>query len=314
MVSVPRYANWGKIWADGSEIVEAFDGLDRPTPCAGRSDIYDQATDSFVARWVASQICQECPIRAACAETGIAGNEIGVWGGVFSADGVNWNPVRPIRQSNLLRSLEQAIGKRRGLQMVTAADKVLPGLKNLLVDEKGKLAYSTKGQCILRNARRIVTPDGRRESIRTYIVSTLMCVDMGEGRGSIHLTCSTPRCISPWHLRYTRGGGAPTTARSVALALYIFDQRPEWSIEATSMVTGLHKRDLNMLRAVSSALAAPNPIPDPALALLRDAFFAEFGREPGATEMTALIRICSAADTLDCQTVKDLIEVGEGEF
>lgn len=314
MVSVPRYADWASIWSNGSSIVEAFDSLVEPTPCKGEEHVYDLTTESFVARWVAAQKCSECPIKLQCEEAGRAGNEIGVWGGKFSPDGVNWHDVRPVRQSNLLRTLEGAIANRRGVGMISAADKVLPGLKALLTDHNGALVYSTKGQCVLRNSRRITTPDGRRESIRAYIMTTLMCVEMGEGRGSIHVTCSTPGCIAPWHLRYTRGGGAPTTARSVALALFIFAERPGWSTEATSMVTGLHKRDLNMLREVSACLDGLNPVPDPVLGLMRGTFSAQFGREPTTPEMTGLIRICSAADVLDCATVKDLIDVGETEF
>jgi hypothetical protein len=314
MVSVPRYADWATIWGNGSSIVEAFDSLVEPTPCKGEEHMYDLATESFVARWVAAQKCGGCPIREQCGEAGAAGREIGVWGGKFSADGTNWHDVRPVRQSNLVRTLEAAIANKRGIGMVSAADKILPGLKALLTDQGGALAYSTKGQCIRRNSRRITTPDGRRESIRAYIMTTLMCVEMGEGRGSIHVTCSTPGCIAPWHLRYTRGGGAPTTARSVALALFIFAERAEWSTEAASMVTGLHKRDLNMLREVSACLHDLNPVPDPVLVLMRDTFAAQFGRDPATPEMTALIRICSAADVLDCATMKDLIDVGETEF
>lgn len=314
MVSVPRYADWQKIWARGGGINAALDDLDGMTPCWGMERVYDQATESFVARWIASQTCSTCPIKEACLRTGMDGNEIGVWGGLFSADGKEWAPVRPVRQTNLQRSLEAAISGKKGVQMVLAADKVLPGLKELLVSDKGRLVYSVKGQCILRSARRIITPSGARESIRAYIMSTLMCVDMGEGRGSIHVTCSTNDCISPWHLRYTRGGGAPTTARSVALALYIFDERPEWSTEAASAVTGLHKRDLSMLRAVAACVKDLNPIPDPQLGLMREVFQDCFGRPAGATEMTALIRICSAADLLDCQTLKDLIDTGAAEF
>jgi hypothetical protein len=249
----------------------ALTTLDRPTPCDGMDAVYDAADSSFVARWVAAQACAACPIREQCLSAGQCMGERSASGAASTApDGVNWHEVRPIKQSNLLRTLEAAIEGKRGISMVSAANKVIPGLKALLTDDKGQLVYSTKGQCIIRNSRRITTPDGRRESIRAYIMTTLMCVEMVEGRGSIHVTCSTPGCIAPWHLRYTRGGGAPTTARSVALALFIFEERPTWSTDATSAVTGLHKRDLNMLRAVAFALHDISPLPDPVLPIMAE--------------------------------------------
>jgi hypothetical protein len=288
--------------------------LHRPTPCNGQEKLFDQTTESFMARWIAAQNCNACPIRQVCGETAEAGNEIGVWGGRFSPDGFTWHDVKPVRQSNLTKSLNIAIGNRKGLAMVNAAEKILPGLHDLLTNERGQLAYSTKGQCIIRNSRRITTPDGRRESIRHYIMTTLMCVDMGGGRGSVHVSCSTRDCISPWHLRWTRGGGAPSTARSVALALFLFAERSEWSMESVASVTSLHRRDLALLREVAKALGDINPLPDPVLPLMSAAFVEATGRPPVAHEMTALIRICSSADLLDCQTLKDLIDVGETEF
>lgn len=286
----------------------------RPVPCYQRSDLWDRTTESFMARWVAAQSCAVCPIKQVCGETGKAGNEIGVWGGEFSADGINWNPVRPVRHSNLTKSLETAIGDRKGLAMINAAEKILPGLRSLLTNERGHLIYSTRGQCILRNSRRIDTPDGQQESIRQYIMTTLMCVDMGAGRGSVHLSCSTRDCIAPWHLRWTRGGGMPSTSRSVALALFLFAERPSWSMGSVAQVTGMHRRDLTMLRAVAEVIGDMNPLPDPVLPLMSEAFVEATGRPPLAHEMTAMIRICSTADQMDCQTLKDLIDVGETEF
>jgi hypothetical protein len=145
MVSVPRYADWATIWGNGSSIVDtALDSLDRPTPCDGMEPC--TTGDGVLRRPLGRRTeVRRCPIREQCLSAGAAGREIGVWGGKFSADGVNWHDVRPVRQSNLVRTLEAAIANKRGIGMVSAADKVLPGLKALLTDQRAPWPTRPRG-------------------------------------------------------------------------------------------------------------------------------------------------------------------------
>lgn len=304
------------VWGNGGRMEDAFAGSGQ-VACIGKSGIFDAAHSSIIARWIAARICEECPIQATCSTAAEDGQEYGVWGGRFSADGRSWSDVKALRQNEVMTSLLTAINPKdrqplRGHRMVHVANKVAPGIWDLFTDEQGKLTHRTQDQCIIRQARRVPLPDGTIGSERLYILTTILCLQMDEGRGSIHTTCSTRDCVSPWHLRWRRG--PLSLARSIALGLYATSIRG-WTVERATEITGMQSRDLTLISSLAEMFSAAGAkIPYPALGEITSGFQVITGREPTTAEMSGLIRLCSAADDLDCDTVADLVEAGRSEF
>lgn len=301
-------------WAEDSPMTVALEDAGNKTPCRGKDRLFDAAHGSFVARWAARMICDTCPLSGEfgeCLKTGQAGEETGVWGGFYSNDGFRWEQVRPAKQSDVLRALLQAVDGLHGVAMVKAVERIAPGMRELFLDEHGKLRYkATREQCILRTSRRTTLPNGEVGSIREYIMVDLLGVE-SEGGVVVHTTCSNAECVAPWHLRYVR---APHGAsRSLALGLYAAIVK-EWKLSQVSEISGITPAELRRYVTIAEAFGVAGKVPGTALQAMTETYTQVAGHAPTNQEMAALIRFCAAADDLDCDTVAELLSVGESEF
>lgn len=301
-------------WAEDSSMTIALEEAGNKTPCRGKGRLFDAAHGSFVARWAARMICDTCPLSGEggeCLQAGRDGEETGVWGGFYSNNGLRWGVIRPAKQSDVLRALLQAVDQHHGAAMVKAVERIAPGMKELFLDENGKMRYrATREQCILRDSRRTTLPNGQVGSIREYIMVDLLGVE-SEGGVVVHTTCSSAECVAPWHLRYVR---APHGAsRSLALGLYAAIVK-EWKLSQVSEISGITPAELRRYVSIAEAFRLEGRVPGTALQAMTEAYTKAAGHAPGNQEMAALIRFCAAADDLDCDTVADLLAVGESEF
>lgn len=301
-------------WAEGSPMTLALEEIGNKAPCRDKGRLFDAAHGSFVARWAARMICDSCPLSGhmgTCHRTGMDGEETGVWGGVYSNDGVTWKSIQPAKQSEVLRALKQAVEGLHGAAMVKAVERIAPGMKELFLDTSGKLRYkATREQCILRESRRVTLPNGQTGSIREYIMVDLLGVER-DSAVVVHATCSTAECIAPWHLRYVRT--APGASRSLALGLFAAIVQ-EWKLSQVSEISGITPAEMRRYVGIAEVFGVAGKIPGSALQAMTEAYAKASGHAPTNQETAALIRFCAAADDLDCDTVADLLSVGESEF
>jgi hypothetical protein len=303
------------MWAPGGEMDEALSRVGA-TPCLNKGRLFDAAHKSFVARWAARTLCDRCPLSGefgSCLKAGTEGGEVGVWGGFSSSDGKTWSPVGLVRQGDVLRALLKAVSGKRGVAMIRAVDRIAPGMRELFLDDDGKMKFKTvRGtQCIVRDGRQSLLPNGERGSARSFIMMDLLGVVVDDGQLVVHATCSTGGCIAPWHLRWIKAPhGMP---RSIALALHSYYNKG-WKLPQASEISGILPRELRLYCELSELFSTGEQLPGPELETMTTVFKSKTNRAPTNRELTALIRLCGAADDLDCDSIEDLLVVGESEF
>lgn len=200
----------------------------------------------------------------------------------------------------------------RGLERedaIRAVNAMVPGMSDLFLNKRGRLAFRWKDKdCIIRTSPRQLLPNGEVGSIREYIMVDLLGVIVEDGAEMVvHATCSNEGCIAPWHLRWLRSSRG--AAKSIALAIHCM-KTLGWKSSQVVQITGLPVRELQLYQHLLSTLGEADLLPEPALGAMQAFFEATHGRSPSAQETTGIIRLCSAADDLDCRTIGELATVG----
>jgi hypothetical protein len=301
---------------------EQFDAilydLDEPTPCAGAHALFEGADNSIVLRWAAKQKCRACPVALACLKTGMAGREIGVWGGMYSSDGNSWKGIVPVQQRWLRGKLLAAIREHKGRAAVTAAEDYLPGLSDFLysgspADPSAKNYHRFRDQCIIRKDIHHKLPDGTSGSVRRYVMTTVMMVDGESAWAGPVTTCSSHGCIAPWHIQWQEVGTNKMAFRMIAYAVHLAVQNPAKD-KVTAVISGADSGMSNQF-LVALSLILPRigvSIPDASLPIVAH-WAMEKKLATNSPVKRALLDIAVTAEHFGVETISQLADIGARE-
>lgn len=280
-------------------------------PCHNKSNIYDAAHSSPIARRAAALICTQsgCILQENCARAAIESGYAGVWGGKFNGKNVSALTPDAVRRwfKNVLDN--EKIAESEYLQRFSA---VIPSLPDVLAG----VDVEIKDGCL-----NLVYPEPRLAVIlrRRITDDAIMLGQETPGCGRIELTCGEfGRCIAPWHMQWYRDHHATAIngevdKLNICLALYaMFDAG--WHNEPVAQITGMDRLFVAQLRRVAEVLSPVEPFLAGTASDIISWYALLSHRPVGAHEAGALLTITRVGLELSCFNIAQLRDVGAEHF
>jgi hypothetical protein len=87
-----------------------------------------------------------------------------------------------------------------------------------------------------------------------------------------------------------------------------------WKVTRATEICGISTRELRQLLTLAEWLIPVEMLPETSIGALDQTFSTLTGRRPNPQEMGGLIRLCGAAEELDCDSITDLLQAGAAEY